>query len=242
MPDKRYVNQMAERNYKEHTRKTKNLAAGYSLTNVINSEPFIDQILQNLETQLDRLSTAKVPVMFEQWFNYLALDVLGEATFSRDFGFVKAGKDIGNTVANNVFLRIYISILGHFPGAHDLLLANPLIEYFNMTPAMHVFDTCLAAIESRSKSTEVRMDMLEHWKAQLAKHPERMDEIEILTNAVGNVGAGGDTVSSVLQAFVYHMIHDPAMLEMLRKELDGANLAGIPLYEETRSFQLCRPV
>ena len=236
MPDKRYVNQMAELSSLEHMRKAKNLAAGYSLTNMIKTEPFIDKALQQLESQLDDLGSRKEPVKFEQWFNYLAFDILGEATFSQGFGFLEAGKDIGQTVANNVFLRLYISILGHFPWAHDYLLANPLIEYFNMTPSMHVFDTCMAAIRSRSQSTEVRKDMLEQWKEQLAKHPDRMEEKEILTNAVGNLGAGSDTVSSVLQAFVYHMIHDAEMLEMLRKELDEANLAQVPTYEETQKL------
>ena len=238
MPDKRYVNQMAELSSNEHMRKAKNLAGGYSLSSVIKTEPFIDHALKTLETQIDRLTLLKEPVKFEQWFNYLAFDILGEATFSSDFGFLREGKDIGDTVANNVFLRIYISVLGHYPWAHDWLLANPLIDYFNMTPAMHVFDTCVAAIKFRSQNTEMRKDMLEHWKDQLAKHPDRMDEIEILTNAVGNIGAGSDTVSSVLQAFVYHMIHDPEMLEILRKELDAANLAEIPAYEETQKLPI----
>ncbi|CAL3962652.1 hypothetical protein PZA11_000249 [Diplocarpon coronariae] len=234
MPDKRYVNQMAELSYKEHVRKAKNLAAGYSATNVIKTEPFIDQALKHLRAQLENLGSLKQPVAFEQWFNYLAFDILGEATFSQSFGFLETGKDLGDTVANNVFLRIYISVLGHFPWAHDYLLANPLIEFFNLTPAMHVFDTCMAAIKSRSQNTEVRKDMLEQWKLQLAKRPDRMDEIEILTNAVGNLGAGSDTVSSVLQAFVYHLLHDQAMLVLLRKELDAAHLSDVPTLEETQ--------
>jgi cytochrome P450 len=173
------------------------------------------------------------PVKFEEWFNFLAFDILGEATFSQSFGFLEAGKDLGNTVANNVFLRMYISILGHFPWAHDYLLANPLIEYFNMTPSMHVFDTCMAAIESRSRNSETRKDLIEQWKDQLKRHPDCMEEKEILTNAVGNLGAGSDTVSSVLQAFVYYMIHDQEMLEMLHKELDEV-ASGVPTYQETQ--------
>lgn len=234
MPDKRYVNQMAEMNCQAHIHKARNLAAGYSLTNVIKTEPYIDSALLLLGAQLDRLSSLDKPVKFEEWFNFLAFDILGEATFSQSFGFLEAGKDLGNTVANNVFLRMYISILGHFPWAHDYLLANPLIEFFNMTPSMHVFDTCVAALEVRSRSSETRKDMLELWKDQLKKHPDRMEEKDILTNAVGNLGAGSDTVSSVLQAFVYYMIHDREMLEMLHKELDGAKLADVPTYEETQ--------
>jgi cytochrome P450 len=45
-------------------------------------------------------------------------------------------------------------------------------------------------------------------------------------------------VSSVLQAFIYHMIHDPEMLEMLRKELDEAKLAKVPTYDETQKLPI----
>jgi Cytochrome P450 len=227
---------MSETNCKLHIQKAKNLVAGYSLTNVIKQEPYIDNALQTLESQLDKLSSLNKPVKWEEWLNYLAFDILGEASFSQSFGFLEAGKDIGRTVANNVFLRLYISILGHFPWAHDYLLANPMIEYFNLTPSMHVFDTAMAAIKFRSKNDDVRMDMLEQWKEQLKKHPERISEQDVIANAVVNLGAGSDTVSSVMQAFLYHMIHDAEMLEMLRTELDGAGLPGVPTYEETREL------
>lgn len=238
MPDKRYINQMAEMNSRAHIHKARNLAAGYSLTNVIKVEPYVDSALRLLEAQFDRLCSLNEQVKFEEWFNFLAFDILGEATFSRSFGFLETGKDLGNTVANNVYLRLYISILGHFPWAHDLLLANPLIEYFNMTPSMHVFDTCIAAIEARSKSVATRKDMIAHWEDQLKKHPDRMDRKEILTNAVGNLGAGSDTVSSVLQAFIYYMIRDHEMLRMLHGELDEAGLADVPTYEETQKLPI----
>jgi hypothetical protein len=34
-------------------------------------------------------------------------------------------------------------------------------QYFNLQPSMHIFDTCLVAVESRSQNTEVRNDMVE---------------------------------------------------------------------------------
>ncbi|KAH8804379.1 cytochrome P450 [Xylogone sp. PMI_703] len=238
MPDKRYVNLMAERSYEEHTRKSRNLAPGFSFSNIIKIEPHIDSALQILRRQLTDLGDRKEPVDFSQWLNFLSFDILGEATFSKTFGFLESGKDIGNTVKNNVFLRQYIAILGHFPWAHDFLLANPMIGFFNLTPAMHVFDTCVAAIKVRSANSEVRVDMLEQWKIQLKAHPKRMEEIEILTNAVGNLGAGSDTVSSVLQAFLYYVMKDRNILHALRTEIDEADLSDIPTYEETQRLPI----
>jgi cytochrome P450 len=113
---------------------------------------------------------------------------------------------------------------------------EPSHRAFNMMPSMHVFDTCMAAIRLRTQNPEARKDILEQWKEQLGRHPYRMEEKQIVTNAARNLGVGSDTVSSVLPVFVYHMIHGPEMLDMLRKELDEAKLAHIPTYEETQKL------
>jgi hypothetical protein len=59
MLDKRYVNQMAELSSTEHIQKAKLLAEGYSLTNMIKIDPFIDYAIQLLDSQLDGLGSMK---------------------------------------------------------------------------------------------------------------------------------------------------------------------------------------
>lgn len=230
--------QMAVRSYKGLVRRATILAPGYTLSNLLKVEPHIDTCLQLLKARLDELSLKRKPVKFEEWFNFLALDVIGEALFSQSLDFLKAGKDIGNSIANTVYFRIYISILAQFPWAHDLLLANPLIEYFKLTPALHVFDTCLRVVEARSKNNEVRNDMLAQWRSQMFKHPDRMPEKDILSNAAGNLGAGSDTVASVLQALIYHLIRNTEILNILQEELDTAELSEIPSWEETKHLPI----
>jgi hypothetical protein len=227
---------MSETNYKEMLRKTKNVAVGYSLSNVIKGEPYMDNALRLFCTQLGRLIDNGSDISLDKWVNYLAFDVVGESTFSRSFGFLEAGKDIGNSIANQYQLRLYIALVGHFSWAHDYLLANPLIERFNLTPSMHVFDTCMAAVKARSKSVETRNDMIEQWQLQHRNHPDRMGEKEILAAAIANMGAGADTVSSVLQAFSYYLLRDKESLGLLREEIDSAGLSDIPSYDETREL------
>ena len=236
MPDARYTNTMSETNYKEMLRKTRNVAVGYSLSNVIKGEEYIDNALGLFRTQLGRLSDSGSSINLDKWVNYLAFDVVGESTFSRSFGFLEAGKDIGNSISNQYQLRLYIALVGHFSWAHDYLLANPLIEKFNLTPSMHVFDTCMAAVKARSESDKTRPDMLEMWQQQYKNHPDRMGEKEILAAAIANMGAGADTVSCILQAFSYYIIRDNESLALLREELGNAKLSDIPSYDETREL------
>ncbi|TVY54619.1 Cytochrome P450 monooxygenase [Lachnellula cervina] len=225
LPDSRYVNQMSEVDAKRHITKTKNVAPGYAFSNVIKAEPYVDGALRLFETRLDGLSEAHLPVNFDEWFNFLGFDIMGEVTFSKQFGFLDQGRDIGDAIANTRALGIYVAIMGHFWWAHDYLLANPLIGYLNLQPTMHIFDTALAAVDRRSKNDKVRKDMIEQWMEMRKKHPERMEEKEILAAAVANIGAGADTVSATLQALFYNLLRNEEALIQLREEIDGANLA-----------------
>lgn len=219
-------------------RRTRNVAVGYSLSNLLKGEEHIDGCLSLFRDQLSKLSRLAPSggIHLDKWINYLAFDIVGEATFSRSFGFLQAGHDIDDSISNQFKLRLYIAIVGHYNFMHDYLLANPLIAYFNLQPSMHIFDTCLAAVEARSKNSDARNDMIEQWQQQRRNHPDRMAENEILAAAVANMGAGADTVSTILQAVFYYLLRDRESLQLLVEEIDNATLSDIPSYAEVREL------
>jgi hypothetical protein len=69
LPDSRFVNQMGELDPKRHVHKQRNVAAGYAFSNVIQSEPFIDELVRIMETQFDRYTLEGKPIHFNDWFN-----------------------------------------------------------------------------------------------------------------------------------------------------------------------------
>jgi hypothetical protein len=229
---------MSETGHKEMVRRTRNVAVGYSLSNLLKGEEHIDGCLSLFRDQLSKLSRLAPSggIHLDKWINYLAFDIVGEATFSRSFGFLQAGHDIDDSISNQFKLRLYIAIVGHYNFMHDYLLANPLIAYFNLQPSMHIFDTCLAAVEARSKNSDTRNDMIEQWQQQRRNHPDRMAENEILAAAVANMGAGADTVSTILQAVFYYLLRDRESLQLLVEEIDNATLSDIPSYAEVREL------
>lgn len=166
--------------------------------------------------------------------------MVGEVTFSKAFGFVDQARDIGGAIANTRFLGLYIAVIGHYYWLHGILLANPLINYFNLAPSNHIFDTALSAVDSRKKNEDVRKDMMEQWIQTRRAHPQRMEDKEILAGAVINCGAGADTISTILQSFFYHLLRNPEAMAKVRAEIDAAaakgELSEIPQYAETQAL------
>lgn len=70
------------------------VASLYSLTNVINFEPFIDEVLEVMFNQLDARFVETFAVFdLGDWIQYFAFDVMGTMTFSKRYGFLENGND-----------------------------------------------------------------------------------------------------------------------------------------------------
>ncbi|KAJ5833375.1 hypothetical protein N7474_001686, partial [Penicillium riverlandense] len=226
LPDYHYVNQMSELNPRRHIEKGRNVASGYALSNIIKSESYVDVVLDLFTSRLDDFCKSGEPVEFNRWFTFFAFDVLGEVTFSKSFGFIESGKDIRNAIANTRALALYIAVMGHYTWLHNLTLGNPLLSRMGIQPTSHIFDTCLAAIDTRKKNPDARSDMMQKWMDTRARYPDRMEENEIFAAAVANVGAGADTVSATTQSLFYFLIRNPHHLQRLHEELDAAHARG----------------
>lgn len=217
---------MSELDPQEHIRKQRNIASGYALSNIIQHEPYFDKVLRLLTTRLDDFCTAKSTVELDRWITFFAFDAVGEVIFSKSFGFLEQGKDVRDAIQNQRLLAPYAAFMGYYCWFHELTLGNPLLSRLGIQPSSHVFDTCTAAIEARKKNPEKRVDMMQKWLDTRAKYPDRMEEVEIFSTAVGTLGAGGDTVSATIQALFYHMIRHPKLMSRLQEELDGAHARG----------------
>ncbi|KAJ5721953.1 uncharacterized protein N7483_009887 [Penicillium malachiteum] len=226
LPDYHYVNQMSELDPKRHIEKSRNIASGYALSNIIKSEPYVDAVLELFTKAMNETIKAGKSFEFDKWFSFYAFDVLGEVTFSRSFGFVETGTDVRNAISNTRALALYIAVMGHYTWFHNLTLGNPLLSRLGIQPSSHIFDTCLAAISARKENPDARKDMMQQWLDTRAKYPDRMAENEIFAAAVSNVGAGADTVSATVQSLFYCLIRSPQYLERLCEELDAAQTRG----------------
>ncbi|KAB5580586.1 cytochrome P450 [Coniochaeta sp. 2T2.1] len=211
---------------KKKVERSKNLSPAYSLSNVIQSEHAVTRTIEMLLDWMDRYAEDQKPMDLDKFFTFTAFDVVGEVIFSKQFGFLKQGADIGNAISNSLALNAYAAI-GGFLQPLNLLVANPFVTWLQIMPMGHLFNTTQKAIDERLQNQDARFDILAHWFKTLAQHPERMQLRDIYAQATTTVGAGADTVSCALQSFVYHMIRQPTVWQRARAEIDAARMEGL---------------
>ncbi|KAH8649840.1 cytochrome P450 [Xylariales sp. PMI_506] len=240
LPDYTFVNQMSECNPQEHIRKGRNVAAGYALSNIIKSEPHVDNLIRLLLARIGEDIEQARPVELDKWLTFFAFDVVGEVTFSQAFSFLETASDVRSAISTNRFLALYVAVVGHYVWFHHATLGHPMLSRLGIQPTSHVFDTCLAAVDRRRKNPDVRKDMMAQGEGYRRQNPDRMTNNEVLAAAVANVGAGGDTTSATLQCLVYHLIRNPMHLQRLQEELDlfqnQGKLSDIISYSEAQNL------
>lgn len=219
---------MSECDARRHIEKNKNIMNGYSISSLLRSEQHIDKCIALMCERFEAFADAGKKMAPNKWFVFMSFDVLGEMTFSRAFGFLEKGYDIGGAIKNTADLALYIALMGFLPWVHKILLGNPLIEMLGLQPNQHIFDTTVSSIEARAKNPEIRKDMVEQWSERYhnVKDKGLMEEKEILCGALANIGAGADTVNGAMQAFFYYMIRNPEYMKKVRAEVDEAVAAG----------------
>ena len=72
------------------------IAPLFLLSSVVTLERFVDQVLDIFCTQLDERFVQTGAVFdFGDWLQFFAFDVMGTLTFSKQYGFLERGRDIG---------------------------------------------------------------------------------------------------------------------------------------------------
>lgn len=231
-PDFRYTNGMAVLDPKQKSEHSRNFAPGYSLSNMLHCEEAIDKVIGLLMDWMDSYAEKGQAMHLDRFCTFTSNDVTGEVLFSRPYGFLKKGYDIGNAIANNVRLGLFAAVAGHHwlvLMIHAIFLANPVTTWLGVTPTGHILKVTMDSLrerENRETKGGNRFDLLEYWLKTLRDRPDRLNLNTVQGQTIGTVAAGGDATSTVLQSFLYHMMRNPIAWRKLQDEIDAASKEG----------------
>ncbi|KAG8160704.1 hypothetical protein KVR01_008968 [Diaporthe batatas] len=231
-PDSRYKNGMTVLDPKRKFEHSRNFAPGYSLSNMLHSEDWIDKTIGLLMDWLDSYADTGRPMHLDRFCTFTSNDVTGTVLFSSPYGFLEKGYDIGNAIANNTRLGLFAAVAGHhwlILMIHAIFLANPVTTWLGVIPTGHILKVTMDSLherESRETKGANRFDLLEYWLRTLRERPDRLDLNTVQGQTIGTVAAGGDATSTALQSFLYHMIRHPTAWRRLQDEIDAARKEG----------------
>ncbi|KAI9834154.1 MAG: hypothetical protein M1826_005265 [Phylliscum demangeonii] len=217
---KRKFDLFAERNESIHTSQRRLVSNLYSMAAV-----------KELEASFDKAITVFVQRMTEQqgrvvdmalWLQLFAFDIIGEITFSKPFGFMKAGKEDGSFRQIDNALRSAIWV-GQVPWLYRLNeMLTPLIGNRLAINSRHggIRQLALREVEQRQGQASSRPDLLAHLFEVQKKKPTEMNDDGVLSMATSNVFAGSDTSAITLRTILYYALKDARVKARLVDEVD----------------------
>src|SRR5450755_1316343 len=78
-----------------HANLRRSVNSAFSMSALVQYEPFVDEVTKVFLDQTDRLFAARDKICnFAEWLQYYAFDVIGQITYSRRHGFVDRAEDV----------------------------------------------------------------------------------------------------------------------------------------------------
>uniref|UniRef100_A0A0D2XTV8 Pisatin demethylase n=1 Tax=Fusarium oxysporum (strain Fo5176) TaxID=660025 RepID=A0A0D2XTV8_FUSOF len=240
-------NIFAEPNPHIHAQARRKVAAAYSMTNLVQLEPFIDKCSAVLRDRLEEFARSGTSVEISHWMQCYAFDVIGMMTLGKRFGFLDSGEDIQGIMSSLSQYLVYCANVGVFPEWHKTLFRRQMRSQ-TVSGLTHVRGFANAQLEEKREKVKaddvphpnVAEDFITKFLRVQAQDPTKITNADISSVCTMNIGAGSDTTSISLTSIIFNLIKHPRVLERLRAEIkehesqesgrvvpsDGATLAG----------------
>ncbi|CAI6091322.1 unnamed protein product, partial [Clonostachys chloroleuca] len=111
-PDPRKWTLFPERDLARHADTRKPFQSLYSMSSLVNYEPFVDECTALFSGQLTKYADRGEAIEIGHWFQCYAFDVIGNITFSQRFGFLDSGDDVANLPKALASVLCYGALVG----------------------------------------------------------------------------------------------------------------------------------
>ncbi|KAB8224028.1 cytochrome P450 [Aspergillus novoparasiticus] len=224
-----------DRDVRRHAETRKRFSGLYSMSSLVHYEEFVDHCADIFSQRLTEYAQREGSLNLGHWFQCYAFDVIGEITFGKRFGFLDQGDDIEGTIAALQKTMVYSTLIGIYPEWHPRLFE--LLSHFSWSGAggrTYIMRYVQEKIRRHSEpakrdpeqGTLQTQDFLEKMILARDKDPEKVTDYHLFMMGLSNVIAGSDTTAISLSSIMYHLLHYPAVLEKLRREVDDFTAQG----------------
>lgn len=223
-------------NETEHASRRRIVNPVYSLSNVLQSEPYIDVCSRLFVQKLGKFADGGIPIDMGRWLQMYAFDVIGELYFGQMFGFLEKEIDYQNLIRS---LDTLNPIIGS--AAVSASYARPMIMISAVASSSvrsglkaidHVVSVAKSCVKKRQDELDAnktggeqpRRDLLQQLFEIMHEKGEKVDFgiPEIQYEAYVALFAGSDTTAIAMRSVFYHLSRSPKTQTALLEEIDAA--------------------
>ncbi|KAH6684786.1 cytochrome P450 oxidoreductase [Halenospora varia] len=217
---------------KRHGANRRQISSAYSMSTLVQLEPFIDHCTSILRARLDDFVASKRSFDLPHWMQCYAFDVIGQITVGERFGFLDCGEDIQRMMQSLEQTLVYAAWVGQYPEFHPILFFINAVLFSNMKGIMNILNFVNDAVKKRlekpapPKDNSLPIDFITRFMYIQSENSTKLSNKDIMESSMANIGAGSDTTGVSLTSIMYHVFQNPGVLQQLRKELDEAAMRG----------------
>ncbi|UPK97402.1 hypothetical protein LCI18_008337 [Fusarium solani-melongenae] len=228
------TNIFSEPNPHLHSAARRKIASAYSMTSLVQVEPFVDECTALLIQKMDEFASSGASVDIAHWMQCFAFDVIGKMTVGERFGFLDSGEDVQGVMASLSDYLDYCARVGIFPEWHKTLY-NRLKQSKKLTGVLNVRKFAVTQLQAKygklesdeEKADTKPTDFITKFLRIHNQEPSKISKDDISTVCVMNVGAGSDTTSIAFTAALFYLVKYPRVLSCLREEIKYFESRGL---------------
>ena len=254
MPGNPLVNIFAEPDPHRHAGARRKIAAAYSMTSLVQMEPFVDDCSAVLKARLEQFAGSGTAIDVSHWMQCYAFDVIGKLTVRAAeprryktrvfltqcqvgdrFGFLDSGEDIQGIMSSLSQWLTYCARMGIFPEWHKSLF-HWLMGSNKMSGLLHIQRFAGKRLEEKYEKVlrpdgnpvdpMAPVDLITKLMRIQDESPEKIGKADIGSACMMNIGAGSDTTSISLSSVLFHLLKHPKTLGRLRDEIKDCEKRG----------------
>ncbi|KAF5006060.1 hypothetical protein FDECE_7542 [Fusarium decemcellulare] len=194
------------------------IASAYSMSTLVEFEPFVDNTTRVFMKRLDEFADSGAELDFGTWLQMYAFDVVGEVAFGEKLGFLESGTDIDGIMADIRLKLAYASIVGQMPWLDKFLAKNPLVVWLVGTHPIVRFtvEQMAKRLKEQGENKHGPRDFLDRSFEAQKKDPELVTDRVVRMWNIDNVFAGSDTTAISLRSIFYYIMRSrPAMAKLM---------------------------
>lgn len=234
-----------DRQNKRHAQLRRQYSAMYSMSTLSTSyETFVDDCVNIFCQRMMEKERQGGQLDITWWTQCYAADAVSKMTFSKRFGFMDQGDDVGDLV-KNLHQNLYRSMmLGMFDGLAFKVLdvTEWAMKIFPIAPSGKAFlakfiqDSVLTRRQEREAGTEASsadpnapMDFMAKMFNSHEQDAEKFPMSNIFSGLGSNIVAGFDTTAATMAATMYFLIKNPRVIARLREDIAALGPLSSPV-------------